>query len=317
MASWNGDINKPVVSICCITYNHEPYIEDALEGFLIQETDFPFEILIHDDASTDRTAEIIREYVNKYPKIIKPILQKINQYSLGRKINSEFNFSRVKGEFTAICEGDDYWIDSNKIQKQVDLMRAHPNISLIFHTATVQNFDALSKAEITKSHAAGVWPKNKWFYEGGSSAPTASMLFRFEHVKNLPDWYFKSPVGDMPTKLILAEKGDIYFLNEVMCIRRLGVPNSWNKRVRNNPEKETDYLNSMIKMLESYNNYSKKKWNESVQKQIAIYIIKKNHIGIDGYVNLKKQYPEAYRSLSFKTKIKVNILDLLKHFGFK
>ncbi|AFJ01907.1 glycosyltransferase [Methylophaga frappieri] len=85
MASWEGDLSSPVVSICCITYNHDAYIEDALEGFLIQETDFPFEILIHDDASTDRTADIIREYEAAYPNLIKPIYQVENQYSQGKK----------------------------------------------------------------------------------------------------------------------------------------------------------------------------------------------------------------------------------------
>lgn len=118
IANWKGDIEQPVVSICCITYNHEPYIEDALEGFLIQETDFPFEILIHDDASTDRTANIIREYEAKYPRLIKPVYQTENQFSKGLKINPTFNFPRAKGEYIALCEGDDYWADVKKISIQ-------------------------------------------------------------------------------------------------------------------------------------------------------------------------------------------------------
>ena len=118
---------EPLVSICCITYNHEPYIRDAIEGFLMQKTDFPFEILIHDDASTDGTADIIREYEAKYPDIIKPIYQTENQYSKGIKVSQVYQFPRAKGKYIALCEGDDYWTDPYKLQKQVDFLEANLN----------------------------------------------------------------------------------------------------------------------------------------------------------------------------------------------
>ena len=102
---------EPLVSICCLTYNHAPYIRDAIEGFLMQKTNFPVEILIHDDASTDGTADIIREYETRYPDIIKPIYQTENQYSKGVKISREYQFSRARGKYIALCEGDDYWTD--------------------------------------------------------------------------------------------------------------------------------------------------------------------------------------------------------------
>lgn len=101
-------MDKLMVSICCITYNHEKYISEALESFLMQKTSFKYEILIHDDASTDNTAKIIREYEKKFPEIIKPIYQIENQYSKGNKINLVYNFPRAKGKYIAICEGDDY-----------------------------------------------------------------------------------------------------------------------------------------------------------------------------------------------------------------
>lgn len=141
MASWKGEYDKPLVSICCITYNHEPYIEDALEGFLIQQTDFPFEILIHDDASTDKTAGIIQEYVREYPNLIKPIYQTENQYSKGKKINPEFNFVRARGDYIAICEGDDYWVDTKKLQKQIDYLTTNPDYVLTFTDARAFNLD--------------------------------------------------------------------------------------------------------------------------------------------------------------------------------
>ena len=129
---WKDDPSIPLVSISCTTYNHELYIEDALEGFLFQETNFPFEILIHDDASTDRTADIIREYEARYPTLIKPIYQTENQYSRGNKPGL-INLKRAKGEYVALCEGDDYWTDPLKLQIQVDFLEKHPDYVITFH----------------------------------------------------------------------------------------------------------------------------------------------------------------------------------------
>lgn len=123
-------MDKPMVSICCITYNHEPYIRDCLEGFLMQKTNFPFEVLIHDDASTDHTADIIREYEAKYPDIIKPICQTENQWSKGRGPLRDFLLPMVSGKYIALCEGDDYWVDPRKLQKQFDFMECHPGYSV-------------------------------------------------------------------------------------------------------------------------------------------------------------------------------------------
>ncbi|WP_374330135.1 glycosyltransferase family 2 protein [Soonwooa sp.] len=125
---------KVVVSICSITFNHAPYIRKCLDGFLMQECDFEFEVLIHDDASTDGTAEIIKEYQQRYPDIIKPILQTKNQWSQGiRNIQSRYNFSRAKGKYIAMCEGDDYWTDPHKLQKQVDFLEANEEFVLTSH----------------------------------------------------------------------------------------------------------------------------------------------------------------------------------------
>ena len=122
---------KPLVSISCITYNHEKYIRDTIESFLMQMTTFPFEILIHDDASTDGTANIIKEYQKKYPDIIYPIYQKENQYSKKIRITATYQLPRARGKYIAICEGDDYWIDPNKLQKQVDFLERNLEYGLV------------------------------------------------------------------------------------------------------------------------------------------------------------------------------------------
>lgn len=120
-----------LVSITCNTFNHGSYIADALEGFVSQKTNFEYEILVYDDASTDNTASIIRQYEAKYPHLIKPIYQTVNQYSQGLRPGHQ-NRQRATGKYVAICEGDDYWIDPLKLQKQVDYMEAHPNCTFCF-----------------------------------------------------------------------------------------------------------------------------------------------------------------------------------------
>lgn len=127
----------PVVSIYSLAYNHENFIKECLEGFLMQETTFPVEILIHDDASTDNTANIIREYEARYPHLIKPIYQTENQYSKGTSDFSKRNLERAKGQYLAICEGDDYWTDPSKLQQQVDFLDHNPDYVICYHDAKI------------------------------------------------------------------------------------------------------------------------------------------------------------------------------------
>ncbi len=122
---------KPLVSVTCITYNHEHYIRKAIDGFLMQITNFPFEIIIHDDASTDRTAVIVQDYANQHPGLIRAILQEKNQYSKGVKPYSNIVIPKALGRYIAICEGDDYWVDPLKLQKQIDFLEANPDYGLV------------------------------------------------------------------------------------------------------------------------------------------------------------------------------------------
>jgi glycosyltransferase involved in cell wall biosynthesis len=130
---------KPLVTISCITYNHETYIREALEGFVAQKTTFPIEILIHDDASTDGTAQVIREYEKKYPALILPIYQTENQYSKGVKVSFTYQFPRARGKYIALCEGDDYWTDPLKLQKQVGIFRKYPDTIICGARAKIWN----------------------------------------------------------------------------------------------------------------------------------------------------------------------------------
>lgn len=139
----------PLVSISCITYNHIEYIRQCLDGFMMQQCDFDFEVLIHDDASTDGTKEIIKEFQEKHPNVIKPILQTENQWSKGiRGMNLEFNFPRAKGKYIATCEGDDYWTDPLKLQKQVDFLENNDNYIACGCYVNVERFGTLDKFDV-------------------------------------------------------------------------------------------------------------------------------------------------------------------------
>ena len=134
---------QPLVSICCTAYNHEKYIAQALDSFLAQKCDFPFEILVHDDVSTDRTADIIREYAAKYPEIIKPMFQTENQYSKGVPINETFNFPRAQGKYIALCECDDFWCDDTKLARQIAHMEADPECTFSFTNGYVYDANGI------------------------------------------------------------------------------------------------------------------------------------------------------------------------------
>lgn len=219
----NEDI---LVSISCITYNHDKYIRDCFDGFLMQKTDFAFEVLVHDDASTDNTSNIIREYQEKYPDIFKPIIQKENQYSKGiRSFSVTFNFPRAKGKYIALCEGDDYWTDPYKLQKQLDFMEQHDDVSMCFHRVNViidgdignsrmkkNIYDHLTEKEYTGQEVYSKW-----------TIPTASTFFR-----NYGSYFFdysdsRFIFGDTVLFLRLAEKGKLFCLNDIMATYRRSI----------------------------------------------------------------------------------------------
>jgi hypothetical protein len=217
----------PVVSICCTTYNHAQYIRQCLDGFIMQQTSFGFEILIHDDASTDETAEIIREYEREYPKLFKPIFQSDNQYSKGLSISATYNFPRAKGKYIAFCEGDDYWTDSLKLQKQVDFMEEHEDVFVCFHKV---NVIVPNEPEMIEDfHVIDVPEKSSLIdlVKIGNYIPTNSGLYRndrrvFADINRLGT----NAIGDYALWIMCSQYGKIYKLPDNMAVYRYGV-GSW------------------------------------------------------------------------------------------
>lgn len=135
---WNQKkVNNPIVMVWCLTYNQKEFIKDALDGFVMQKTSFPFEVIVHDDASTDGTTDIVNEYAKKYPEIIKPMIETENQWQKGglKHIISIMNEKHRRCKYIAFCEGDDYWTNPLKLQRQVDFLESHSDYSMCFHSA--------------------------------------------------------------------------------------------------------------------------------------------------------------------------------------
>ena len=221
-----------MVSICCQVYNHERYIQKCLDGFLMQKTNFRFEVLIHDDASTDKSQEIIREYEEKYPDIIKPIYQHENQRSKGKRIALEYQYPRVKGRYIAMCEGDDFWIDEMKLQKQVDCLEKNKDSYISGHQVRFVNEQGnqLQQVWTINERKSGtinskefmklmVSIEGPWFH-------TSSFLFRSECLKewidNTPEFILQCMVGDYPILLYGISKGNVEYINEELGCYRLG-----------------------------------------------------------------------------------------------
>lgn len=218
---WDED-TVPLVSISCITYNHEKYIRDAIEGFLMQKTTFPIEILIHDDASTDNTATIVREYEVKYPQLIKPIYQTENQYSKKDGTIGRIQRGRARGKYYATCEGDDYWTDPLKLQKQVEFLEENLDYSACTHSNYISKEGVLTKSSSRIRTKSLILEDLVW----GIPFQTASLLFRKNALK-LPD-IFTDSLTDTTLFMLLAERGKIFFMPETMSVYRIHDNGVWS-----------------------------------------------------------------------------------------
>lgn len=222
------DKSIPAVSICCAAYNHVHFIRQCLDGFVMQKTKFPFEVLIHDDASTDGTQDIIREYEAKYPDIIKPIYQKENQYSKGVRVSLVYNYSRVRGKYVALCEGDDYWTDPYKLQKQVDFLETHPDYVMCSH-----QFNRYWQAdgrleEIADPHFKGADYDLSNLIGGRWLSQTLTVMYR-RSALNLQDYEKYGMSMDMILFYALLKHGKGYCLPDVMAVYRYHKGGVWSE----------------------------------------------------------------------------------------
>ena len=228
-------MSSVLVSVCVITYNHCNYIRQCLDGILMQQTSFSFEIIINDDCSTDGTTEIIKEYVTKYPDIIRPIFHEENQYSKGvRGMFANFCFPRAIGKYIALCEGDDYWTDSLKLQRQVDFLNKYPKYILTSHAFDTQlssSGEIMRSADISGfSYSITNYVKGEW------CCSTLSVVFRASALENI-----NYPITmDVVLFYALLKQGDGYCLKENMAIYRVHEGGVWSS-IDMNTRNATDF----------------------------------------------------------------------------
>lgn len=260
-----------MVSVYCLAFNQEAYIRSALDGFVSQKANFPFEVFVHDDASTDGTADIIREYAQKYPHIIKPIFQTQNQYSQGVRIMRTHILPRMTGKYIASCEGDDYWCDENKLQMQVDFLEAHPDYSACVHNARRIYMKNGSETVMFGKEAYTITPEHT-IPKGAAAYQTASLMYRRELALEQPAFVTSvKGVGDYPLAIYLSMMGKIRYFPAVMSVYRANAVGSWTETVSRNPERIVKVREAILQMLKMADAYSGGQYHDAFSRAQGLY----------------------------------------------
>lgn len=268
-------MSTPLVSIHCPTYNHQEYIADCLEGFLYQKTTFPFEVLIHDDASQDATPDIIRKYAEKYPDIIKPILRETNLHSVpGHRSIKITNLERAQGKYVALCDGDDFWCSPDKLQKQFELMESHPDYTLC--GCGIYYLNHLSKAYAPQGFPAEEWPlpqeeAGKRIFFNCHPFHTSSVFFRIDAFHAIQELFQRdvhtqnAPMGDTQLFYHFSTQGKLGYIRERMVTYRVRASSVSSY---DNPEKARQFAQrSMEAHINMATNINHPDWAEEYRKQ--------------------------------------------------
>lgn len=275
---------KVEVSVICLAYNHESYIEKCLEGFVTQKTNFRFEIIIHDDASTDNTVQIIKRYVERYPDLFIPIYQEENQQSKGVRVIRDFMFPIARGKYIAWCEGDDYWCDENKLQTQFDILENNKECALSAHIVKKIYEDGsdtfktipdkrfkFNAGELSKEETCNlVWCQ-------GYPFQTSSYFFKKEILKEFLNNEIKDLDllnGDMIFLRMAAIYGTIYYIDMPMSCYRVMSKGSWTSThpVTDISDVHKRFLKA-IKAEKGINEYTGYKYDKYIKTRIAAYVL--------------------------------------------
>lgn len=257
------------VSVICLTYNHEDYLERALESILSQTTSFQFELLIHDDASTDNTKRIIKKYKDNYPDIITAIYEEQNQFSKGVDIVRKVVIPVAKGEYFALCEGDDYWTDNNKLQKQIDFLDNHIDFSWCVHAAKMVDVKE-EDLRLIAPYAYNCEVKTKDVIKGGGGfIATNSIVARKEIIANAPS-FFDILSFDWVVQMYLASKGKTYYFADVMSAYRKGAESSWSYRTARDMEYVKELAKKSVAVRELFDIETNYKYHEELEFLIGV-----------------------------------------------
>lgn len=257
---------EPLVSICCITYNHEKYVENTLNGFTSQITDFPFEILIHDDCSTDHTKDILDRFAQSYKGPIQILYEEENQFSKGANIAFDILLPLVRGKYVAICEGDDWWTDPKKLQTQISFMEAHPECSLSVHNGIRKNCITGEQTVVNPFAHEGFLSEDEMYFSFMNNPPTASFVVRTAVLNYFPEYLRRAPVVDDVLRLYCYEQGSVYYFDKVMCFRSFLHQGSWNVMLQKDLQLFESYTVRLLEFYEQHDQYTNFRHHEMIQK---------------------------------------------------
>ncbi|MBE7003021.1 MAG: glycosyltransferase [Ruminococcaceae bacterium] len=308
--------SEPImVSVVCNTYNHGPYIAEALDGFVMQETNFPFEVLVHDDASTDNTADIIREYEKKYPEIIKPYYETENQYSKRDGSISRIQFGRAKGKYIALCEGDDYWTDPQKLQKQYEAMEKYPEIDMCAHAATgIQASNGQINLIISPRDKACVIPTGDVILGGGGFVATNSLFYRMSMRNKIPEFvnYLRL---DYSYQIWGSLRGGMLFLPDNMSVYRMNAPGSWTMRMKTKKKEYNAHSKKVCEMLRILNEETFGRYQNEISERVSrieFEILEQEQ----DYNRMKHgELSYLYKQLPLERKLKISVKQFLHALG--
>lgn len=295
------------VSVVCTVFNHGKFLRDALAGFVNQKTDFKFEVLVHDDASTDDSQEIIREYEAKYPELIKPIYQTENQYSKGLIIEEKFIIPHIRGEYVAICEGDDYWIDENKLQKQVDFLDANKDYSLVACSSKTLNcITGQYEDRFVIDEDREISIEELITEEKGRIFQTASVLMKNKVYTERMAWQSLFPYGDRPMWMRAALDGRVYMFKDVMTVYRFATAGSWTRKNISDYEKGAKNCRRTIEGFEAFDAATDFEYHEMVEKALRVidYDLARNE---HDWAQIREKHYDRFNSLPLKDKISVKL----------
>ena len=249
-------VSLPKVSVLMLAYNHERFIAQAVESVLSQETSFPIEIIVGEDCSTDRTREILSELQSANPRVIRLLLHEKN---IGPQKNYATTFAACKGEYIAMLEGDDYWTNTKKLQKQVDALEAHPEWSACFHITRCVYDDGSREPELYPAN----WTKEVATIQDlfkGNFLNTCSQVFRNRLFGPLPSWLLEVEPGDWVTHILNAEHGPFGCILEVMADYRIHSQGIWSSKGR------ADQLREILRMLSRLDHHFQGKYREPIDE---------------------------------------------------
>lgn len=289
---------KYMVLVKCITYNHAKYIKDAMNGFCMQETTFPFVCTIIDDASTDGEPEVIEKYLEEHfdlangdvvrkeetdNYVLTFAQHKTNKNCYFAVLYLKYNHYSIKkdktpylaewinaAKYVALCEGDDYWIDSKKLQKQAAFMESHPDHSMCFCAYEKHYPDNKSIFVPRYEHNKEECPIEDVIFGGGGFSATNAMFYRASNYVSYTNWIDNAVVGDLPMTLTLAVNGKIGYLSDLMCVYRYSASGSWSQKMSSDFKFRRKNYKGVKTILKRFDIWTKRKYHKTVKKKILM-----------------------------------------------